>query len=708
MIQRRMQFSVIAVGVRAIFAVAAALLLAGNNPAQADTATESVTLAADAGGSPPPLPQVKDGKSSQPEACNENPHAVVSTGHYAYFGAYWDEADKNLVSNPCPPSVSVKSHPETDADGEETGNIIHEVTRSTSPINIGSTVLHVPGGADLELRADDLVAAAEWRFLYPDRVEDAEGNITSAGVPLGRVVEPTPEEAARGKETYYEVWTLPECPHDADEDPGSVDLCLGFSAGTLNPADWKGDIRFEFEAERQPGLDPENRGAVFMYEDDESGNDGPPTVIWDSFHVDTNQMTVDPGGYTHGNWAFTRPGTYVFSVQVKGHPKEGGPVQRTTKAETLTSVPRQYTFHVGLLADLSVTVPQVSNATPETGGTTTFGVRVSNAGPDAATDVKAEIALPAGLTYASTNSEHETSYDPDTGVWSVGDLASGAHADLALTVNVADGTHGILQTLTAEVYATEQIGTQAVRELDPRTGDNTVSSTVTPVAKPNVDPMFFVERSVAENVAPGSPVGEPIRVKDPDAGNTLTFNLTGDGAVDFTVSAVDGGAQIAVGPASLDYETLASYDLTLEVSDGLDTHGNTYPSVDDTLPVAINVTDVENEGVTATLRASPETLGVGGVATFTLTVGGLPEGEQPMGYGLDIYSGGSFAPTATTPAVIWEIDCDGSGGPANFVAGIQYRDEEGRVRKALSNRATVVWTGGSGQTTVCNVATGGN
>ena len=682
---------VVAVAALAIVAVAAVMLLAGGNPAQADTATHSV------GDSPlPPQQQAQP----TPEACNGNPDDVVSTGHYAYFDAYWDTADKNLVSNPCPPSVSVTTHQEYDDFDNPVGDPVRTVSRSTSPINIGSTILHVPGAADLTLRANDVAKAAEWPFLYPDRVEDDEGTITSAGTPLGRLADPTPDDSTSGDEEW-QVWTLPECPHDAAEDPGSVDLCLGFSAALLNPADWEGDIRFEFEAIREPGIDPQNRGAVFLFEDDESGGNAPPTVIWDTFRVNTNQLEVTPGSYAHGNWAFTRPGTYVLSVQVKGRLDKQGSIGRTTRSETVTSLVRYYTFHVGLLADLSVTVPRVSNATPDTGGTVTFDLRATNAGPDVANNTEVEITLPDGLTYDAADATAGT-YDSATGVWSVGDLASGAHQDLGLRVNVTDDTHGVPQTLTARVYATEQIGSQVVRELDPRIEDNTANSTVTPTDRPNVNPKFFVERSIAEDAASGTLVGQPVRVKEPDVGNTLTFNLTGDGAADFTVSAVNGDAQIAVGPFSLDYESIASYDLTLEVSDGLDANGNADPSVDDTLPVTINVTDVENEGVTATLRASPTTLDAGGFTTFTLTVAGLPEGEQPRAYGLDTYTGQTFNPATTTPAVTWEIGCAGPGGSVDFVAGVQYHKEGVGLQKILSNRATVTWRGGPGEQNVCN------
>ena len=72
MIQKRMQFSVMAVAALAIVAVAAVMLLAGGNPAQADTA-ETRTLTADNSGGGHLLPMATDPSPTprfpEPEPC---------------------------------------------------------------------------------------------------------------------------------------------------------------------------------------------------------------------------------------------------------------------------------------------------------------------------------------------------------------------------------------------------------------------------------------------------------------------------------------------------------------------------------------------------------------------------------------------------------------------------------------------------------------
>ena len=129
----------------------------------------------------------------------------------------------------------------------------------------------------------------------------------------------------------------------------------------------------------------------------------------------------------------------------------------------------------------------------------------------------------------------------------------------------------------------------------------------------NEAPMFEVTRSVPENSNAGTNVGAPICAEDIDD-DTLCFNLHGDGAEEnFTIHGATGTetcgsltaanrsgdnpicAQIQVKEgASLDYETTASYDLTLQVSDRKDHESNSdgqHTCIDNSIAVAIDVTD---------------------------------------------------------------------------------------------------------------------
>ena len=89
--------------------------------------------------------------------------------------------------------------------------------------------------------------------------------------------------------------------------------------------------------------------------------------------------------------------------------------------------------------------------------------------------------------------------------------------------------------------------------------------------------------SVEENTAAGTAIGDPIAATDQDAGDTLTYSLSGDGMASFDIDAM---GQITVGEgATLDYETKTSYEVTVTATDSKD--------MTDSIDVTINVTDVE-------------------------------------------------------------------------------------------------------------------
>ncbi len=107
--------------------------------------------------------------------------------------------------------------------------------------------------------------------------------------------------------------------------------------------------------------------------------------------------------------------------------------------------------------DASVDVPEVDlvvtnvvdDATPALNSNVVFTVAVTNSGPDAAEGVTVTDLLPAGLTFVS--SDAGASYDPATGVWSVGGLASGVTRTIQITATVIDAA---LLTATAAAAST--------------------------------------------------------------------------------------------------------------------------------------------------------------------------------------------------------------------------------------------------------------
>ena len=279
-------------------------------------------------------------------------------------------------------------------------------------------------------------------------------------------------------------------------------------------------------------------------------------------------------------------------------------------ADSATSVVRTYTFHVGDLSDLGVTIA-ASDTAPEAGTEVTYTVTATNAGPDAASDVTVVLALPPGLTYSSSET---TTGSYNSGTWNVGNLAVGSSATLTVTAATGNDTHGKPLTTTARIKATETIGSSVVEELDPQEDNNSAEVIVTPTIQENTNPIFEINRSVPENSAAGVNVGSPISVRDPDEGDTWTFTIEGIGAGNFQVDSA-GNVIVAQG-ANLDYECKANYNLTLSVSDGKDADGNRDTDIDDVLGLDIQLTDVTP---TVTVSADHTTLPTGEAVHLTAT-----------------------------------------------------------------------------------------
>ena len=141
-------------------------------------------------------------------------------------------------------------------------------------------------------------------------------------------------------------------------------------------------------------------------------------------------------------------------------------------------------------------------------------------------------------------------------------------------------------------------------------GPSTVTVSVAPEPQVNRAPAFpssLTTRSIDENSASGANVSAAVRATDAD-GDRLTYSLTGTDAGSFTIDS--GTGQIMVGAGiTLDYETKASYMVTVGVTDG---------SEDASIDVTITVTNVVELGmVSGDATAEYAENGMGAVATYT-------------------------------------------------------------------------------------------
>ncbi|HSS60120.1 MAG TPA: sortase [Candidatus Limnocylindrales bacterium] len=119
------------------------------------------------------------------------------------------------------------------------------------------------------------------------------------------------------------------------------------------------------------------------------------------------------------------------------------------------------------LADIAIS-KIVDNATPSFGTNVTYTVTATNNGPNAATGVQVTDQLPAGLTFVSATPSGGTTYNAGTGVWNIGSMASGSSATLS-----------IIATVNTTSPATNTATKTAESEVDPNTGNDSASATVT-------------------------------------------------------------------------------------------------------------------------------------------------------------------------------------------------------------------------------------
>jgi uncharacterized repeat protein (TIGR01451 family) len=87
----------------------------------------------------------------------------------------------------------------------------------------------------------------------------------------------------------------------------------------------------------------------------------------------------------------------------------------------------------------------VDQTTAVPGDTLTYTMGVANDGTADATGVTATDTLPAGVTFVAATTHGAGTYDPTTGVWSVGTVPSGTSATLTVTATVNAGTEASTQ-----------------------------------------------------------------------------------------------------------------------------------------------------------------------------------------------------------------------------------------------------------------------
>ena len=150
-------------------------------------------------------------------------------------------------------------------------------------------------------------------------------------------------------------------------------------------------------------------------------------------------------------------------------------------------------------------------------------------------------------------------------------------------------TSGQLQTSAALDFETKPSYSVTVSVSDGNGGSDSIPVAIS-VTNVNEAPSFATStatRSIAENTAANTNIGTAFTATDVDADTTLTYALSGADAASFGIVSTSGQLQTR---ASLDFETKASYSVTITVSDG---------ELTASIDVRITVTDVgENRAPT--------------------------------------------------------------------------------------------------------------
>ncbi len=268
--------------------------------------------------------------------------------------------------------------------------------------------------------------------------------------------------------------------------------------------------------------------------------------------------------------------------------------------------------------DMTVTVPGENRAPAFTEGSSATREVAENS--PAGTNVGAAI----------------TATDPDAGDTLTYSL-SGTDA-ASFGINTETGQLLTIEGVTYD-YETQAIYSVTVEATDP---DGASASIAVTIYLDNVNEVpAFTEggtatREVAENSAAGTNVGAPVSATDPDAGDTLTYSLSGTDSASFGIN-TETGQLLTIEGVTYDYETQAIYSVTVEATDP----DGASASIDVTVNLGdVNEAPVFNEGDTATREvAENSAAGVNVGAAVTATD---PDAGDTLTYSLSGTDSASF------------------------------------------------------------------
>ncbi|HEX3013573.1 MAG TPA: choice-of-anchor P family protein, partial [Methanobacterium sp.] len=133
------------------------------------------------------------------------------------------------------------------------------------------------------------------------------------------------------------------------------------------------------------------------------------------------------------------------------------------------------TVTTGPASDLGITMA-VNKPHPKYMEYVTFTLTATNAGPNAAPNVKVYVTLPNGLKFISTDGAYNATYNSTTGLWSVGPMAVGTTKTLHIVAQAMISNI----VLTAKAYITDPPATASSNSdfFDPNSDNDNADATV--------------------------------------------------------------------------------------------------------------------------------------------------------------------------------------------------------------------------------------
>ena len=185
----------------------------------------------------------------------------------------------------------------------------------------------------------------------------------------------------------------------------------------------------------------------------------PAGLIYNGHKAEIGNYDPVTGLWIVGDLANGESKSLVITTKVNITNKTIENVANATSDTPGNSTPGNNTTNVEPKSDL-VVVKEVSANVTKTGDVITWTIKVTNNGPDVSVNTKVTDKLPAGLIYNGHKAEIGN-YDPESGVWIVGDLANGESKVLEIStiVNITNKTIVNVANVTSDTPGNRTNGT---------------------------------------------------------------------------------------------------------------------------------------------------------------------------------------------------------------------------------------------------------